>query len=220
MKKTNPPSPSYSHDISALFYLLFLVLALTLGLAILFYPETFLFWQHAFSNLGDDVTINGYDNLLSRKVYTGGMILESFILFKISTHYKAPANYRNRTVKRWLAVLGGFGFITSTLPNNRYHIPHSIGTGMVVGALYFFTMLILFELKGQITPWHFAADVALVQLAVFPYAAAFFLNLTNKQSLQKFCIMGLFFVLLRAVSIAKYSFEPKELLPFRQKPQH
>jgi len=208
-KNLNSPS-SYDHTISALFHLLFLVLIATLVLSILFYPEPFLFWQHAFSDLGDTISMHGYNNSVSRRIYTTGMIAESLILFKIAFQYKSNPYFRNQTIKHWLAVLGGFGFLISNLPNSRYHTLHSIGTGMVVGALYFFIMFYLFEQKDHISAWHLYTNTALLQLGVFPYAAAFFVNSPHKQSLQKTCIVGIFLVLLNAVSLAEDSFAPGE----------
>lgn len=210
MKKALISSPSYDRTISALFYLSFLVLVITLGLAILFYPETFQFWQHAFSDLGDTVSKHGYTNSISRKIYTTGMIAESLIFFKIASQYTAKLDFRNQAIKRWLAGLGGLGFLISNFPNSDYHTIHSIGTGIVVGALYFFTMFYLFEQKENISAWYLSATTALLQLGVFPYAAAFFVDSAHKQSLQKTCIMGTFFVLLNAVSLAEDSFAPRE----------
>lgn len=220
MKKTDSPLPSYDHNISALFYLLFLILFAVLGLVILFYPEPFDFWQHAFSDLGDDVSKHGFDNLLSRKIYTTGMIAESLILFRISVHYKPPASFRNQTIKRWLAVLGGFGFLISTPPNHRYHVIHSIGIGMVVASLYFITMFFLIELHPKITAWRFYLDTAIVQIVVFPYAIGFFIDSAHKQSLQKFCIIGLFFMLLQSASFADDSFTIRDFLQGDRKVQH
>ena len=184
---------------------------ITFGLAITFYGEPFLFWEHALSDLGCTVTRQGNPNVIPRLIFTLGMLDESFVMLSIWAQYSAEELYRNQAPKRVLALLGAAGFLVSILPNDRYHVIHSVGVGSSVAALYFFSMLYHFELKEHLSSWQFYLDVALLQIAVFSYAVSFFADWASKQSYQKICIMGVFYVLLKAVSVTKESFAPGEI---------
>jgi hypothetical membrane protein len=212
--------PSYDHQISALFFLLSLILFADLGLAARFFGDPFLFWHHAFSDLGDTITRQGHSNWASRMIFSIGMIIESCIMLKISYRYVENRDFRNRTIKRWLAVLGAIGFLVSMYPNNINHFFHSLGAGTAIGALYLFTMIFHFELKPLIPSTLFYTDVVILQMAVFSYAVTFFADAASKQSFQKICMIGLFFALLRSVSIVEESFSPSEMLGFFKRIQH
>jgi len=210
-------SPPYDHKISALFYFLFLILVTSLGLAIVYYAEPFLFWEHAFSDLGNVITLHGNSNPLSRSIFSIGLIIESIIMFKIGAYYAGNPHFRNHRIKHWLAYLGAIGFLISIYPNDRYHVIHSVGVGMVIGALYLFTMIFHFELKPVVSLKVFYIDMFLVQMTIFPYAVAFFADSVHKQSLQKFCILGVFFALLRIVSAAEDAFVLREVIGYFRK---
>lgn len=212
--------PSYNYAVSALFFLLFFVLFATFGVAILFYGEPFLFWEHAFSVLGDTVTTQGNPNRVSRLIFSIGMLIESGIFLRIRAHYAGDHRFRNQVIKRWLALLGALGFLVSILPNNLFHAIHSLGVGTVVGVLYFFAMFFHFELRERLPQWQFLIDVILLQVVVFPYAIAFFANWESKQSYQKICLMGIFYVLLKAASLTENAFKPREMLQVFRRFQH
>jgi hypothetical protein len=220
MKRRESPPPSYDRDISALFSLLSLILLATLGFAILFYAEPFLFWQHAFSDLGNTVTKGGHANTTSRLTFSVGMVIESAIMLRISAGYGRNQALRHSTIKRWLALLGAVGFVVSIYPNDVNHTVHSVGVGIVIGVVYLFTMILHWELKPVTSAWFLYGDVVIIQAAVFSYAAAFFADSDAKQSLQKTCIMVLFFALQRSVTAAKESFHLSEVLGILQRFQH
>lgn len=203
--------PSYNHAVSKLFFLVFFILFITLGLAIAFYAEPFHFWQNAFSDLGNLVTPLGLPNTVSRLIFSLGMIAESFIMLAVRAQYSGGLAFRNHRIKSWLALLGAVGFLVSILPNDRFHGIHSFGVGSVVASLYFFALLFHLELRTYIPARQFFLDITLLQLAVFPYAVSFFADWASKQSYQKICIMGVFYVLLKAASAAGESFAPREL---------
>jgi len=207
-------SPPYDHKISALFYFLFLILVTSLGLAIVYYAEPFLFWEHAFSDLGNVTTLHGNSNTVSRSIFSIGLIIESIIMFKIGAYYAGNPQFCNHRVKQWLAFIGAVGFLISLYPNDIYHVIHSIGIGMVIGALYLFTMIYHFELRPVVSLRVFYLDLILVQMVIFPYAVAFFVDSVHKQSLQKFCIMGVFFALLRIVSATEDGFVLREVIGY------
>jgi hypothetical membrane protein len=204
-------SPSYDHAISRDFFLLFLGLVLTFGIGIFLYREPFQFWEHALSDLGCTVTRAGRPNRISRWVFTIGMMAEGLILLRIRAAYRGEQRFRNQRVKRWLALLGAVGFLISILPNDHFHTLHSVGVGMVVGALYFFALVFHYELRVELSHWQFYLDTALLQVAVFSYAYSFMAGWEIKQFFQKVCLIGVFYILLRSVSITKESFEVGEI---------
>jgi hypothetical protein len=57
-------------------------------------------------------------------------------------------------------------------------------------------------------------------MAVFPYAVSFFADWASKQSYQKICMMGIFYVLLKTVSATKEGFKPYEVLGIFKRFQH
>lgn len=203
--------PSYDHAVSKLFFLVFFVLFITFGLAIALYAEPFHFWQNAFSDLGNLVTPQGLPNEVPRLIFSLGMLAESIIMLAIRAQYSGEQAFRNQRTKSWLALLGAVGFLVSILPNDRFHGIHSLGVASVVASLYFFALIFHFELRAHITARQFFLDITLLQFAVFPYAVSFFADWASKQSYQKICIMGVFYVLLKAASAAEDSFAPREL---------
>ncbi|MEA3408278.1 MAG: hypothetical protein U9R48_09405 [Chloroflexota bacterium] len=212
MKPTSTPSPPYDREISALFFLVSLVFFVTVILAILFLGEPFSMWQHPFSDLGNTVTRQGRPNMPSRLIFCAGMLVDGYIMRRISACYAQNPDLRHRTVKRWLALLGALGSVVSTYPSDVSNLIHSLGTGPAVGVIYLFTTLFHLELRPQTRPSFFYADLIILQATVLPYAVAFFLNLPPKQSLQKLCILGLGFTLQRVVTAAEESFRPREVL--------
>ncbi|MBN2045927.1 MAG: hypothetical protein JW757_12970 [Anaerolineales bacterium] len=212
IKDKHQKLPSYNHAISTLFFLTFLVLFASFGLAVLFYQEPFSFWEHAFSDLGCTVTRQGKPNLVPRAIYATGMLVEGVLMLQISRQFTGQLKFRNQIIKRDLALLGVVGAVISILPNDLYHTIHSIGSGILVGVMYFFTMIFHFEGRQQLPRWRVALDIALLQVAVFPYAVAFFANWESKQSFQKLCLIGIFYALLSIVSASEQGFKPGEFI--------
>jgi hypothetical protein len=220
MKHRESPSPSYNRDISALFSLLSLVLLTTLALAIFLYGEPLRFWQHAFSDLGNTVTKGGHPNAASRLTFSVGMIIQSAVMLRISSRYAGDPGFRHRAVKRWLALTGAVGFLVAIYPNDVNHFVHSVGVGAVIGMAYLFSMIFHCELRALTSAVSFYADLVILQVAVFSYAVAFFADADSKQTLQKTCVLGVFFALQRSVTITGESFRPREVLGFLQRFQH
>jgi hypothetical membrane protein len=219
MKRRKRPAASYDHAISELFFLLSLVLIVTLALAVLFYGEPFRFWHHAFSDLGNTVTSRGRRNVASRMVFSVGMMVECALMLRIRARYGETQDLRHRTIKRWLALLGAVAFLVAICPNDVNHTIHSVGVGTVVGVIYLFTMVFHLELEPRIPARLFYVDLVIIQVAVFSYAWAFFANSPFKQSLQKTCIGGVFFALERACMATEESYRPHEALAFLQRLQ-
>jgi hypothetical protein len=204
--------PSYDHKISARFYSLFAVLALTLLLSAWFYPDPFYFWQHAFSDFGNLRSLQGRPNGISRAIFTLGMLGKSFIMLQVRADYGAGHDhFRNPLWKRHLALLGAAGFLVTVIPNDLHHGIHSIGVGAAVASLYFFTMTFYLELRTQVSPWFFWLNLAVLQIVTFGYAAAFFLEFASKQVFQKLCVFGIYYALLKVASALEGGFHPNEL---------
>jgi hypothetical protein len=219
MNRQQTMPDAYDQDISVHFVALVIVLLVTLGLAVLFYAEPFLFWQHAFSDLGSTISKHGLPNSTSMLIYAAGMLFNAGIMFRVSVLYTRSKTLSHSSVKSVLALLASAGFLVSVFPNNLYHILHSIGVGVVLGALYFFTMIFHLELKEAVSRTVFVFNLALLQVAVFSYAVAFFLNTDAKQSLQKLCLLGVVFTLERIVILTDEGYSPVELLSFFKRSQ-
>lgn len=210
----------YDRYISRLFFLISLIFLGSIFIAALVYPGQFSFWNSALSDLGNTITIEGYPNLTSRIITAIGMILNSILMMMISIHYADQVKFSFQKVKRWLALVGSFGFIIVIYPNDVNHVLHSIGADAVIGVLYFFNMIFHFEYRPRLSIGFFLLDMIILQAAVFPYAIAFFFNASNKQIYQKLCILGIIFALQRIVTVSEQSFQPKEVLNLFRRFQH
>jgi hypothetical protein len=220
MRRRREPLPSYDHEISLLFFLLSLDVFGSLGLSILLFGERFLFWEHAFSDLGNTITWQGHPNFPSRMVFSVGLVVASLLMLRIGALYAKNQELRNRVIKRWLALLGAVGFVVVIVPNNLNHVVHSVGAAIAIGVLYFFTMVFHLELKPLVSPRLFYIDLVILHVAVFSYAVTFFADFAIKQSVQKICFFGVFFALERILTVTEESFVPREVLGFLKRPQH
>jgi len=207
MKRARDSLPSYDPGISRLFFSISLIIPVTLVLAFVLYREPFFFLQNAFSELGETVTPQGHSNLMSRIVFSAGWLACSVLMVQISYRYGKSRVLRNATFKRWLAMLGGVGFLVAVTPNDVSHLLHSIGMGLVVGVTYLFGVLFLIELKTGISAFIFYSHMILLQSVVLTYAFAYFLDASIKQAAQKLCVIGLLIVVERAATIAPEGFE-------------
>jgi len=199
--------PSYDPEISKLFFAMCLIIPASIILALLLYAEPFHLWHNAFSQLGETVTASGVPNVASRLVFSAGWIACGIVMLMIAARYGRNRALRLRALKGWLALLGGIGFFIAITPNDLNHLLHSIGMGIGVGVMYFFAILLLFELRPRISRWVFLANVTLLHAVVLTYAVAFFANSDHKQLAQKLCILGLLLVMERMVTIAPEGFE-------------
>jgi len=200
---------SYNRTISGYFVLLIVLKCVTLAAAVALYGEPFS-WDYAFSDLGSTATWQGRINAASRLVFTLGGLSASWIMLHIWAAYSREPGFRNRQAKRGLAALGVVGYLLSSVPNSQHHIIHTIGVVFASAALYFFTMVFYFELRAAIPRWRFVLELAVLQLVVFSYAAAFFADWPTKQGFQKACIVGLFYAVLRAVSVGNERFRLRD----------
>jgi hypothetical protein len=150
----------------------------------------------------------------SMLIYALGMLVEAGIMFRVSALFARSKTLSRSSLKSVLGLLASAGFLVSVFPNDLYHTLHSIGVGLVLGSLYFFTMIFHLELKDDISMTVFVFNIALLQVAVFSYATAFFLNTDAKLSLQKFCLLGVVFTLDRVVTLTDEAYSSVEFLSF------
>jgi len=207
MENENKRIASYDPGISKLFFLMCLIVPVTLILAVVFYRDAFHFFRNAFSELGETVTPQGQANLLSRLIFSAGWMACGFAMINISSRYGKNVALRNAHLKRWLALAGGIGFFIGIAPNDSSHALHSVGMGMVVAVIYFLAMIFLLELRPAVPIFVFYVNMIILQSVVSTYAAAFFVNWTYTQVTQKFCVVGLLLVMEKVVTIAPEGFE-------------
>ncbi len=199
--------PSYDPEISKFFFAMCLIIPVSIILALLLYAEPFHLWRNAFSQLGETVTVSGARNVAARLVFSAGWIACGSVMLMIARRYLRNRELRFRAIKGVLALFGGIGFFLAITPNDLNHLLHSIGMGMGVGVMYFFAVILLFELRPRISRWVFFANITLLHAVVLTYAAAFFADSDHKQLAQKFCILGLLLVMERMVTVAPEGFE-------------
>jgi|GEM_PF-1709901 len=207
MDKTRNCLASYDPEISKLFFMMSLIIPVTLILAVLFYRDTFHFLRNAFSQLGETVTPQGAPNLTSRLVFSAGFMSCGIAMFNISSRYRKNRDLRNRSIKQLLALAGGVGFFVAVTPNDISHSVHSVGMGTAVAVTYFFGTIFLLELRPRIPAFTFYANMVILQTSVLTYATAFFADSSYNKMAQKLCVVGLLLVMERAVTIAPEGFE-------------
>ena len=204
--------PSYDPRISGLFFAICLVIPVTIFLALLFYGEPFHLWRDAFSQLGETITPSGNANIVSRLIFSTGWMTSGVLMAMICVRFAVRRDLTLHRVKSGLAFLGAVGFFIATTPNNLNHLVHSIGMGIEVGVMYFFSMILLIELRSCIRRSVFSGQIALLHAAVLTYAATFIANSDSKQLAQKLCILGLLLVMGRMITIAPEGFEWRSTL--------
>lgn len=203
---------SYNWAISRYFYLLVAEMMSTLVLAVVLYGEPFRFWEYAFSDLGSTATWGGKVNAPSRLVFTLGGLAASWIMLQVWAAYTGETRFRNQRTKRNLGALGTVGYLFSSVPNSMHHVLHTAGVVMAVAALVLYTLLFFWELRENMPPWRMVLDAGALLTVVLAYALAFFADWPTKQEFQKVCILGVFYMTLRAVSVGVESFRPGEVL--------
>jgi len=211
LNQADAKRPSYSWAISGYFYLLILEMVVTLALAVVLYGEPFRFWEYAFSDLGSTATWGGKVNAASRLVFTLGGLGASWIMLQIWAAYTGKIRFRNQRIKRNLGVLGTVGYLFSSVPNSLHHVLHTFGVVMAVTALVLFTLLFLGELRERMPRWRIVLDAGALLSVVLAYAVAFFGDWPAKQEFQKACILVVFYMALRAVSVSEESFRPRNI---------
>lgn len=102
----------------------------------------------------------------------------------------------------YTASLGSF---ISIFPNNLFHTIHSIGSGLLIGSIFFFDLTLLWESVGTHKALVTAFLVGILSLSVLAYAVTYFLGLPIKQATQKICIINLVWIFLESSRLADLS---------------
>jgi len=198
--------PSYDELISRLLFTVCLIIPVTLILAVIFYRDSFHLLSNAFSELGEIKTHSGTPNPVARLIFSAGFIACGATMLIISLRFARARGIRNRFVKSALALFAAAGFFLGITPNDLSHFWHSVGMGVVIGAIYFFGLLFLVELRTTISPFVFWWNLSVLHVSVLIYATLWFLGSDLKQVAQKACVIGLLLVMERVGTVAPEGF--------------
>ncbi len=169
---------------------------LTYSIAALFYTDPFQFWRHAFSELGTTVTLTGNPNLVSSVIVTCGMFICGRLLLETARLYQNNPGYTRHRAKSRLLFTASLGAFISLAPNNLFHTIHTIGSAMMIGGIFLYIILLLWEepdQKSRQRNWL----AGLVCLSILGYAVTYFAGWEIKQAAQKVCLINLLFLLYR-----------------------
>ena len=164
-------------------YLIYVTLVVFI-LGMLTYGQDFSFREHAFSHFGRIRTQDGSPNTLSLLIYGTGMLLSALICFKLS-------NLAEDNTSHYLFRLAAAGYILLIVPCDVLNSIHSIGGVLVIGPLWFLTVIQLHDLfryynKGRIYLYHL-----ILQGTVLPYAFLYAVGSPLCDMVQKFALAGL-----------------------------
>jgi len=157
-------------------------------LGALTYGEKFQFWDYAYSYLGMIKTPGGNANTLSFIIYVAGCVLNSVICFKISNNVTGQLN--NIFFK-----MCGAGYLLLMLPCDIINSIHSAGGALVVGSLWFFTVISISDIYHSGKKLRAVAYFVLLSGTVLPYAFMHFVNSSYEQIAQKPALLGLIIVM-------------------------
>jgi hypothetical protein len=167
------------------FWMLVMILILTIGLCIGFYPGKYLFFKQTISSLGHFFASNGDPNTISQKIFTAG-----FLVLGVGTLFMmiAYTNVRGFYGAGWKVItlfIFFFGAVGTAFPadhlDETFRMYHIIGAALFVtgfGLFNFVSQLLRFIRKHTPIPkkgakkWDFYVDlvfVILVFLAIFAY---------------------------------------------------
>ena len=177
----------FEHLNKKITYLLSLIIFIFLFGALI-YADEFDFWEDALSYIGNIYPVGGNSNLLSFLVLFFGMILCSFLSFKISQDMKG---YR----ENYYFKASGIGFMLLAVPSDLINVIHTIGGAVAVGSLWLFTVITLNNLFSKISKIRVLLYHLILQGTVLPYAFLYFSGSPVRQAAQKFAIAGLIIIL-------------------------
>jgi len=216
----NSISFPFNAKISSLFTVLALTIFLTFTLGMFCFGETFLFWQHAFSDLGSTITPAGNPNSLSLTIFITGMLFSAVLMILIAHHFHRAESLQHNQLKTGLSLLAALGFIVITYPHNLNNQIHTYGAAAMVGSLWAFGVLLLVELKTLISALRYHLYQTLLQGTVLSYAFTYFIDAPIKQVTQKFAVFGLVVTLKLATSQSVLQYLRKTLPRYREAITH
>jgi hypothetical protein len=184
--------------LTRLFRYLAINVVVTYLIGAIFYADEFLFWQHAFSELGTTFTLQGTPNLISSMIMTLGMFISGRLLLEIARTYPLCLSQPHTRLKSSLMYVASLGSFISIFPNNLYHTLHSIGSACCIGGIFLLDLLILREYIASQKPIMAYILMGLLTMSVFSYAITYFMDLPIKQATQKICVINLLLILYQA----------------------
>lgn len=118
--------------------------------AMLFYTETYQFWDFSISSLGSTKTPNGSPNRISFFLFILSMIITFRIMWSLAGYYRVnkSVNYKLFT---FLYYLGSVGAVIICFPTNLYNSLHAVGGGLLVFSHLFITVVHIIAQKNIVT---------------------------------------------------------------------
>ncbi len=171
------------------------LLIFTFVSGILAYRGNFSIWKDALSYLGNINTLRETSNFLSFTIFVVGMIGSAMLCFRISNDLKYHKGQMYFT-------MAGIGFILLTIPSDLINILHSLGGALVVGSLWFFSLMSLNDLYKKTAKFKIILYHIILHGTVLPYAFLYFAGIPLRQAAQKFAVLGL--LLIVKLSFAEY----------------
>lgn len=205
MSSRKGSQPETSPKMGKLYRYLGLSFVGTYFLGAVFYADPFHFWEHALSELGTTVTLLGKNNLEASLMVTLGTFINGRLMVEIARLYRQNPSQSHGLLKSNLMYTASLGSFISIFPNNLFHTIHSIGSGLLIGSVFFFDLTLLWESVGTHKALVTAFLVGILSLSVLAYAVTYFLGLPIKQATQKICIINLVWIFLESSRLADLS---------------
>ena len=176
------------HRLNNLMYIFLANTIIIFILGTLTYGEKFHFWDYAYSYLGRVKTPTGNSNTLSFIIYVAGCMINSIICFKISN------TITERLYKIFFRVCGA-GYLLLMLPCDVINSIHSVGGALVVGSLWFFSVISINDIYRSGNILKAILYFLLLNGTVLPYAYAHIVKAPWEQIAQKPALLGLILTL-------------------------
>lgn len=171
-----------------------LFLTILLGgfaVGMLTYGDPFRFWLDPFSGLGATETPTGNDNHVSMVIFVGDMIITGILFVRITVLFARDRDVPFRGARIIFSICAAFGAFIATFPHNIFDIQHKLGSGFLVGGVWFLSIFFIID-AGAVASRKFQFALhALLHSTVLAYAISFFLNSDTKHTFQKFAIAGM-----------------------------
>jgi hypothetical protein len=200
LKKLNDKILNYS--IFDYFLLLLIINLALITLALIFYGDKFNYLYYPFSYLGAQKTFNlsinnfsDINNTASSIIYSIDMFVSGLLTFTL--FYKFYSTHLEK-LQSLLFFVAGLGFIIAGFsPDDARHNFHVLGSALFVACLWILASNYLLMLGKNISRAKFYLLEALLQIPIFGYATAYFLNMDPySEILQKIALVSLFFIFL------------------------
>ncbi len=170
--------------------------AISIALAVHFYPEKFkLDYPLSYASMTQSFAL-GLPNRRSEIIYAVGMFLSGLIMAGF-TIYRTKNNESGLNGVLLPAVCAFGFFVAAFSPNDIKHTTHVLGSALFVATFWIMATSYLFSLRKSWPNWKYWMLQAILQIPIFAYAIAYFLDLGLVPNyLQKPAFLVLLLVLL------------------------